>query len=1112
MSWPLLPSSPSLPGKQLQAFAATDRLCVDLTVVLVDARTKMLVPPAKGRHEAVAILGRFDGTSSGFPVAQHQDLVWLTVFKGATRRGRSYNFRLQSALGWIGSSKTFTTDVGPVGGLAAVLPGGGLAVTTPFILSTSWSAAPAVLPLSFSFRGRLANSTGEWASLTDWCPSNTTTAHFPVGLWEVGGSALDVLGLEAEFPAVSSPVLVQDNRQLSEFSIQAFLLSLTSSSPQQLLLALSALVQTLAATSPQRLTNPAVRQPLLFALSSPKLQPGPCMAGEAAKLKAELLRLIMSATPGSLEPSLCPMATDLLEEAFLNPSAGQELSPAEAQKFLTMATSVLPPAQSGFCVQPEFGEVNQSRRIAAVVEGLASTVGRTLVLTCPAECDMAHEVSIVGDGVTVTSACVPAAAPSAISGLPLELLPNEVSAQAIASSLPDPCAHIGLTGARWGSNLLGPASGPDISSASRGQCFGPVVSLSVVTSEGEEMAVNNLQQPVQLAVPVEQDRSYADFEAALVGGSVPSCRWWDPVANMWSSEGCKLLRVSQEGSKLDCACTHLTTLGAFEVTGVLALITELVDLFIWRFTCTQATVLSRQGISTLGSQTWQSRTTALIFFVFLTLLLLGWVWCVRRDVAASRALPSLEEASGQVPAAAASASGPAPLRALWSLGRVFVGALQFLLHILTQNKKLRQTYLGRCVHSLAAARLGVCRKSVTTLAAFEAALPDGSLDGLQELEGVPIPFIRELYMSLQTDSARTQGAFVREGLEGAELFLQGQGYSLWELTKAFHPVRLVSCRSLHRRHESRYLLQLMNPLCGLFFAALFAINVGDGVAAAGSDSECDAMEPLGRTASQVVVFMLTTLAGEGPAYAIAKVDHNLPLTQRTSTKSMLFLLGELLFLNFSTLCINSFYCVFVLAFISNSMEAAVQRWMLVNFLTMPIAALLVKPALWACAAAVLCRIHRGLEARGNRSRVNPAPEADAAAASTDAVSPKASDDFAPVVPGQLSTSTWNVGGAALAAVTSPGPLVKAAAAVSVADDEPAGSVRVQAQCKSKAMAKPQDVMLQIDASDPGSCALGADQLVDCLEAINAAGTDAVPGATQSEPAGEALEQLLADIM
>lgn len=939
----------------------------------------------------------------------------------------------------------------------------------------------------------------EWTLLTDWSPSTTTIAYFPAGLWDVAASATDVLGLEAAVPAVGNAITVSGNQVLNESSVVSFLSSVQSSdSPLQQLSAVSALAQALVSTSPQQLWNPAVMQPLLASLAVS----GPGMGGEAQKLKVEITQLLLCATAGSPTAALSVVALPLLEQAvqeLVKPTSAL-LLPAQAQQFLNVAVSLLPPQVNGSgSIVPE---LNQSQRLAKVVEGVASVMARTLLTSSQGQCGTAEQVVITSGGVTVTSVRVPAARPAAVAGLPLlQFVPSEVIAQATASLIPDPCAQIGLTGARWTSNVLGPATGPDISAASRGRCQGPVVSLSVVSPQGQKMTVENLQQPVQLSIPLAQDRAYQDFEAALLDGARPSCRWWDPQRSEWSGAGCKLLRVSGDGARLECACTHLTTLGAFEVHEFNLLVSEVVDVFVWRFICTQASMLSQQGMAILGASSWAGRPTAIIYFVFLVLIHAAWCLCLRSDVLASRTMPALgREPRAQPTRAADTARGDGMAGALCS-------RLQFFVHIFTKNEELRSILLTRCVHSLAAFRLGVCRETLVTLAAFEEATEDGCPDGLDGLNGIPMPFIQKLYVSLQADGGYAPGTFVRQAVDEARLFFQGKGYRGYELWAAFHPVRLVRCRSLCKRHESRYLLQLMNSLCGLFFAALFATNAGEGLAAAENGAECDSMEPVGRTLGQVLVFVLTTLAAELPANAIAKLDHNLPLTQSTGTRGILFLMGKMLFLNFCAVSLNSFYCFFVLVFISNTMEAPVQRWMLVNFLTLPIIVFLVKPGIWACAAMLLCRLHRWLRARRSSGRVSPAPVAHAALATTDRAPLQArTNDFVPVVPtapgAQHAASSVAAVRAGPASTSTPGCCAQAVAA----DPSVAGANDVRAV---------KDVVLSFELRDQGTTAQGAAETTPtkCFLAIDSSN---LSGGSQHPPQelsrGEEVDKLLADIL
>lgn len=87
-----------------------------------------------------------------------------------------------------------------------------------------------VLPLSYSFSQRLAGSNETWSVLSDWSPSNGTTAYFAAGIWQVQANAQDVLGLAALTPAVSNNVEAAAV-QLASSTVVSFLDGLQETAP-----------------------------------------------------------------------------------------------------------------------------------------------------------------------------------------------------------------------------------------------------------------------------------------------------------------------------------------------------------------------------------------------------------------------------------------------------------------------------------------------------------------------------------------------------------------------------------------------------------------------------------------------------------------------------------------------------------------------------------------------------------------------------------------------------------------------------------------------------------------------------------------------------------------
>ena len=109
---------------------------------------------------------------------------------------------------------------------------------------------------------------------------------------------------------------------------------------------------------------------------------------------------------------------------------------------------------------------------------------------------------------------------------------------------------------------------------------GASVSFSLY-QDGNKLDVEGLESPVQISVPVRSpndlDRSCIGQPSALalvndMGAGSPGCldalecRFWDPEASAWSTEGCTTTRYNKSGAiAIGCECSHLSDFVAVKV-------------------------------------------------------------------------------------------------------------------------------------------------------------------------------------------------------------------------------------------------------------------------------------------------------------------------------------------------------------------------------------------------------------------------------------------------------------------------------------------------------------------------------------------------------------------
>merc|ERR1712048_1503065 len=79
---------------------------------------------------------------------------------------------------------------------------------------------------------------------------------------------------------------------------------------------------------------------------------------------------------------------------------------------------------------------------------------------------------------------------------------------------------------------------------------------------GAKTKIQDLEQGIELALPLDQasdaDERRQRLEEDLLIGVVPQCKYWDKEAQDWSTDGCKAMKLTDDGEILLCSCIHLT--------------------------------------------------------------------------------------------------------------------------------------------------------------------------------------------------------------------------------------------------------------------------------------------------------------------------------------------------------------------------------------------------------------------------------------------------------------------------------------------------------------------------------------------------------------------------
>lgn len=543
-----------------------------------------------------------------------------------------------------------------------------------------------------------------------------------------------------------------------------------------------------------------------------------------------------------------------------------------------------------------------------------------------------------------------------------------------------------MTATEQCSNATGPAR-----SYCSGTAVGQVVALSLGNRAGP-VAIQNLEAPFQFVVSLSSPMSYEDTEQALMLGYHPACRYWDVKQWTWSTKGCRTLGFDADGSKLLCACTHMTSFGPF--TALLDLggtLFSAFELAASRVICNYAgQLLSQQGMVNVAANGWANRGAALAFFLLCSLETLSYVLAAGRDW-------RLAQLAVQVSQDQQRSSGGGSM--LSTAATLLLAVLGFFLKPIFRNYRWREDRMVRICDLIAANRIGIDRPSLRTLRKYEDALNAGTLPDLREnagrIDGVPLDIVEDCHRSL-TKHDQHPGVYVTCSQAYAEAFRTGDSYMFLQLCASFHPMRVPSVTSLHRRHAGRVILQQLSLNCGLFMSALFFHY--QGAVSRDSSDECSAgQRGIAQAIGQVFVCGLTIMASEGPSQLLVMLDDNNTFGNGTR-RHCLIEAGKVILLNFFSLSLNAFYLLFLVSFIANLQEREVQTWLLINFLTLLAMFLVLKPFLWAVASILLSIFHR-LMLRIFSARVAPASATDTSAAGT---STDQAATFDLIVPGGTS--------------------------------------------------------------------------------------------------------------
>ena len=577
-----------------------------------------------------------------------------------------------------------------------------------------------------------------------------------------------------------------------------------------------------------------------------------------------------------------------------------------------------------------------------------------------------------GTSVTVPGTVLQQAAAAAGSGLVL------LSVTSLSENVTD---KIGSDDARLGRRLATSAS------TLRGQS----VSLNFRDAEGNRIEVKNLQTPMEMVLPVDNENA--------------TCAYYDEATFSWSEEGVETVMDSIPG-QITCRTTHLSIFG-----GVLQFVLSNV---IATLKCsTAAQLLSAEALAMLGTSAWLSYGPSVVIFVSLAVFAMVFGCALHMDRRANQAIPwekkepvllrkkttvaqLLEELPPEGPKTCweriKSFVGAAVDWALWFIGLLF--GYENLAEVVKEFlPNAPVSTVNRCITTIHAHKTGTSRDSIDGVKklskTFSRSMSMASAMSSEDRDNVGgnvqrrRPSLRELGSSVITTvdsglkSAHSNGLLPYEemkkhGTQAVESFLS----STWVkrillLFPALHPWLETVRFSLFNSHAVRTALIITKLTSAAAVGALFFSS-----SSTTPDSDPDCQPPTDLLASMVqtaTVGIISALLGDLVIFALfllqsrSAVDKN-EWNPREKTKILMkWRCKSVVFWSVWS-CHAGFSIIYVLLFLANvSLQDAI-KWLesccvslLQDLILVPLSVALILATLASFAICCSRKVQRKIE-------------------------------------------------------------------------------------------------------------------------------------------------------
>lgn len=530
---------------------------------------------------------------------------------------------------------------------------------------------------------------------------------------------------------------------------------------------------------------------------------------------------------------------------------------------------------------------------------------------------------VPADGEDAAAAPPPPGVPLAKSLPPcaVQTVTQASGLNASASSL------IGLTSCRWTSlNPFGNAS--YVAADGTRKEVGPqsdVISLSVTDSKGKKVPLNELREPLVLAIPLSKlNLTQDELERMMTQNQVPDCRFWNVTESQWAGDGCKSMSIwdSGNGPELLCACTHLTSFAAFDsFHNIFPDIVVDVSEFLYStiILCARVDALfSPEGMAALNRGEWVTRVSATVFFVpailiFLKLMLtavwdvrhrkdLPWIWAGMEHVA----WPSCLSAMGHMK------------NFLFKPWRWPLRASRFAMEtVVAYDLGMHQVTL-KIVEEAKFTEPGYAPSSRD----LQGRDPDGSAALVAKASRQMAPYrdrVKDQFLFLNLPPRGSVGR-----RRWAWLLLRRFIFLQFRTFKAVHPLMFPALIDLYSFSSQRVIalaIQFLGSLfgCALYYQQTTAIAVH-------SPKECTTTSFEQRLQKAIPISIVSAIISTCPSLLLYNMisarprpDHWI-LQQKDRTMGVLFY--------FLGLCLCGFFLMYIAAFLANVSEESAESWML----------------------------------------------------------------------------------------------------------------------------------------------------------------------------------------